>query len=124
MEKELKKPWYKKKRYIASLVGASLVLIGANSHSTPQQQISLPQVVEVSPQDSIKTANSVNTQSQATPLSNDNYYTNIDGNQVHSPAYAPSVPQGASAQCRDGTYSFSRHHSGTCSHHGGVEQWF
>ena len=33
------------------------------------------------------------------------------------------VPEGASARCRDGTYSFSRHHSGTCSRHGGVAQW-
>jgi hypothetical protein len=32
-------------------------------------------------------------------------------------------PRGATARCRDGTYSFSRHHSGTCSHHGGVAMW-
>jgi hypothetical protein len=30
---------------------------------------------------------------------------------------------GATAQCRDGTYSFSQHHSGTCSYHGGVAAW-
>lgn len=56
-------------------------------------------------------------------LSNDNYYTNVDGNQVHSPAYAPSQPSGASARCRDGTYSFSQNRRGTCSHHGGVAAW-
>jgi hypothetical protein len=32
-------------------------------------------------------------------------------------------PPGATARCRDGTYSYSRHRSGTCSHHGGVAQW-
>ena len=32
-------------------------------------------------------------------------------------------PPGATAQCRDGTYSYSTHHSGTCSHHGGVAVW-
>ena len=32
-------------------------------------------------------------------------------------------PPGATAKCRDGTYSFSQHHSGTCSHHGGVAVW-
>lgn len=32
-------------------------------------------------------------------------------------------PPGATAKCRDGTYSYSRHHSGTCSHHGGVAKW-
>jgi len=33
------------------------------------------------------------------------------------------APNGASAKCRDGTYSFSKNHRGTCSHHGGVANW-
>lgn len=56
-------------------------------------------------------------------LSNDDYYTNVDGTDVHSPAYASSEPVGATAVCRDGTYSFSQHRSGTCSRHGGVARW-
>lgn len=57
-------------------------------------------------------------------LSNNNHYTNSDGQRVHSPAYSSGgVPAGATAQCRDGSYSFSRHRSGTCSHHGGVDHW-
>jgi hypothetical protein len=64
---------------------------------------------------------------QPTPspqLSNDRHYTNSDGQQVHSPAYSSGgVPAGATAVCRDGTYSFSQHRSGTCSHHGGVAKW-
>jgi len=32
-------------------------------------------------------------------------------------------PTGATALCKDGTYSHSQHHTGTCSHHGGVSQW-
>jgi hypothetical protein len=32
-------------------------------------------------------------------------------------------PPGATARCRDGDYSYSTHHSGTCSRHGGVSQW-
>ena len=32
-------------------------------------------------------------------------------------------PPGAAAQCRDGTYSYSQHRSGTCSSHGGVAVW-
>jgi hypothetical protein len=35
-----------------------------------------------------------------------------------------AAPPGASARCRDGSYSFSKHHAGTCSHHGGVAAWF
>ncbi len=50
-------------------------------------------------------------------------YTNTYGNEVPSPYYAPSAPAGASARCRDGTYSFSQSRRGTCSHHGGVEEW-
>jgi hypothetical protein len=66
--------------------------------------------------------------SQSAPLppqlSNDNHYTNSDGRQVHSPAYSSrGVPAGATAVCGDGTYSFSQHRSGTCSHHGGVARW-
>lgn len=33
------------------------------------------------------------------------------------------APAGATAICVDGTYSYSQHRSGTCSHHGGVTQW-
>ena len=32
-------------------------------------------------------------------------------------------PTGATAKCKDGTYSKSQHHTGTCSHHGGVAEW-
>jgi hypothetical protein len=38
-------------------------------------------------------------------------------------AGADTAPPGATARCHDGTYSFSQHHSGTCSHHGGVAVW-
>lgn len=34
-----------------------------------------------------------------------------------------SAPSGATAQCRDGTYSYSAHRRGTCSWHGGVGVW-
>ena len=34
-----------------------------------------------------------------------------------------AAPPGATARCADGTYSFSQHHAGTCSHHGGVAAW-
>ena len=40
-----------------------------------------------------------------------------------SAAQATSAPRGATALCRDGSYSFSQHRSGTCSHHGGVAMW-
>jgi peptidoglycan hydrolase-like protein with peptidoglycan-binding domain len=59
-----------------------------------------------------------------TTLSNNNSYSNVNGSTVQSPSYSSNgVPAGATAICGDGTYSFSMHRSGTCSHHGGVSQW-
>ena len=53
------------------------------------------------------------------------HYRNVDGADVHSPAHTQdgATPAGASAQCRDGSWSFSLHRRGTCSHHGGVARW-
>jgi hypothetical protein len=53
----------------------------------------------------------------------DGTYTNVDGNTIPDPVSAAAPPPGATAQCNDGTYSFSQHHSGTCSSHGGVARW-
>jgi hypothetical protein len=52
------------------------------------------------------------------------HYTNTYKKRVHKPVRTSSVPAGATAECRDGTFSFSANHRGTCSHHGGVKQWF
>ena len=53
------------------------------------------------------------------------YYRNSNGVCVHRPVktQGAAVPQGATAQCGDGSYSFSQHRQGTCSHHGGVAKW-
>jgi hypothetical protein len=50
-------------------------------------------------------------------------YVNAAGNTVCRPEASPSAPAGATAECADGTYSFSQSRSGTCSHHGGVARW-
>lgn len=47
-------------------------------------------------------------------------YTNSDGQQVERPDANSS---GATARCKDGTDSHSKHKSGTCSGHGGVDEW-
>jgi hypothetical protein len=51
-------------------------------------------------------------------------YVNVDGVRVPSPVFSNTKPAGASARCRDGSFSFSQHRRGTCSHHGGVAEWF
>jgi hypothetical protein len=78
---------------------------GTNLHNTAKRQIPKAQ------------------STQAQKLSNNRYYTNKDGQRIHSPAYSPGVPAGATAVCTDGTFSFSQHRSGTCSYHGGVANW-
>ena len=50
-----------------------------------------------------------------------------------APAAAPAPPKAAAApsegkgpptaKCKDGTLSYSQHHTGTCSNHGGVAEW-
>jgi hypothetical protein len=67
------------------------------------------------------------------------YYQNSDGQCIPDPSAGGGggvpgggsgivsvpggPPPGATAICRDGDYSYSTHHSGTCSGHGGVQQW-
>lgn len=48
------------------------------------------------------------------------YYRNVDGLMIHRPMHSNHRLAGSTATCRDGSQSFSRHHRGTCSHHGGV----
>lgn len=102
---------------------SSQTLTPSDASSSSGSSISMP---APAPSDSSSTdTSSSDTGLSDTNLSNDNSYTNVDGATVHSPADSTdgSVPVGATAQCVDGTYSFSQHHSGTCSHHGGVASW-
>jgi hypothetical protein len=52
-------------------------------------------------------------------------YVNRDGAAVHQPAHTVSghPPIGATAECQDGSFSYSAHHRGACSRHGGVLRW-
>jgi len=53
---------------------------------------------------------------------NDNHYVNSSDHVVHSPSCG-AEPEKRTAECRDGSVSFSEHHRGTCSSHGGVAHW-
>ncbi len=50
-------------------------------------------------------------------------YENVDQACVQRPQQSSTPPEGATAQCKDGTYSFSQHRRGTCSGHDGVSRW-
>lgn len=137
METKEKRPWYKKKRYLVFTVILGLIILsGLNDNSSSQvksESTTVPssgfntqtyKPVQVDNSLSVPLLKSPTTSNNTTNSpSNDNYYTNVNGNTVHSPAYYNSAPVGASARCGDGTYSFSQNRRGTCSHHGGVADW-
>jgi hypothetical protein len=51
-------------------------------------------------------------------------YRSSDGTEVHGPTCDVDPANGkVTADCRDGTHSYSHHRSGTCSRHGGVAAW-
>ena len=49
--------------------------------------------------------------------------TSVASKSAPTEAASSLDPTGATAKCKDGTYSKSQHHSGTCSNHGGVAEW-
>lgn len=116
---EMKK--YKSLIYIVgAVIAVSFFIATASNSNQPSVQTSSALQIQNN-----RYAPSPQPTQQNSGLSNDNSYTNVNGDTVHSPAYINnnSAPVGATAQCRDGTYSFSQNRRGTCSHHGGVAQW-
>jgi|GEM_PF-6949745 len=61
--------------------------------------------------------------SQPAQSSCDEYYFSVDGTLVHRPTMEACKNARVTAICADGSLSYSRHHQGTCSHHGGVIEW-
>lgn len=122
--------WIKRHKVLSVFLGILLMSAGASALEGPAPSPS-PEALQASvTQASAPTTRSADiaaapVEEEESALSNDERYVNSDGESVHSPAYSEddTVPAGASAQCRDGTYSFSTHRRGTCSYHGGVDEW-
>ncbi|HAV3053228.1 DUF3761 domain-containing protein [Acinetobacter baumannii] len=70
-----------------------------------------------------KTYTSSNNYSRTKNIVNGRGYKNVDGKYISSPKKSKTQPADATAQCRDGTWSFSQNRRGTCSGHGGVAAW-
>jgi hypothetical protein len=93
-------------RRLVSVVMLTAVLFTSLAAQTPQ-----PSPAQPTPQQ----------QQNPKPKCTDNgTYVNSKGETVKRPENCSTAPQGATAQCRDGSYSFSQSRRGTCSHHGGV----
>jgi hypothetical protein len=77
------------------------------------------------PSESASTAPAAASAPAATPAAPASTAAKSAGASKSAPTAAASNtdPTGATAKCKDGTYSKSTHHSGTCSHHGGVAEW-
>ena len=54
---------------------------------------------------------------------NSSTYVNSNGEVVHSPSCGKPSEGHETAICGDGSHSYSKHHRGTCSRHGGVGKW-
>jgi hypothetical protein len=93
----------------------------SSSAASPPQATSAP-LIASPPTRSAVVSRAPTTPSTGGATSGD-YYKNVDGQEVRRPTFSSSVPAGATAQCRDGSYSFSQNRRGTCSHHGGVAKW-
>lgn len=134
---------------VTVLASIPLVLVGFAGTSSPQTQLSTQAIksqssarstatpspsVTASPASSTTPTPSVSATPSPTPAASaqpttqavdcpNGTYINSAGNTVCNPYSSSSAPAGATAQCNDGSYSFSQSHSGTCSHHGGVATW-
>jgi hypothetical protein len=97
-------------RRLTSILALATVLLASLSAQTPQSSPTQP------------TAQQQQQKSQAKCTDNGTYI-NSKGETVRRPEICSAAPQGATARCRDGSYSFSQSRRGTCSHHGGVAKW-
>jgi hypothetical protein len=102
--------------------GAAQSIAPTENKAQPvQEDIKPTQTLDTEKQSVTEKATSTSTYTIPTACGED-YYKNSDGNCVRRPTTTTS--SGATAQCRDGSYSFSQHRRGTCSGHGGVAIWF
>lgn len=139
MEGQNQKSWFKKHPILSTIGGifAFFIIVGILAPEVPQNQsanladhatetASPEPVASSTPSATPKISQTPEPIGTPVPQSYDSgdYYINSQGNKVQSPTYYDSRPAGATAQCKDGTYSFSQSRRGTCSGHGGVAQWY
>jgi hypothetical protein len=106
-------------------VWAALVLAGCGSGSAPTDKTSQfiattsTAAVTTTTERQLTTTTTRATSTTAAPTTTQPVATVPPATQP-----TPDHPAGATAKCRDGTYSYSQSRSGTCSHHGGVAIWY
>lgn len=109
-----------KQKGIAGIKELKYAVIYADGRETSRKLVS--ETVKVQPVDKIVLVGTKEKQITITSSAScgEDYYKNVDGNCIHRPSDNPS---GATAKCKDGSYSYSQHRQGTCSGHSGVAEW-
>ena len=100
-------------RRLIALLALSLLFSQQLLSQTPTQ-------VPASGPSAAQTPGAAHNESAKTKCTDNGTYVNSKGQTVPRPENCSAPPKGATAQCRDGTYSFSKSRRGTCSHQGGV----
>jgi hypothetical protein len=101
-----------------------LIALLALSLSFSQQLLAqTPTRVPSSGSSAAQTSGVAHNESAKTKCTDNGTYVNSKGQTVPRPENCKAPPKDATAQCRDGTYSFSKSRRGTCSQHGGVGKW-
>jgi hypothetical protein len=96
-------------------IGFEYGLAYSNAHQTPTRAAEVQGVTTTAPTD---TPYPTDTPTPYLPPASPTPYT-----WQAPPPQQQYVPAGATAECADGTYSYSLHRQGTCSYHGGVAEW-
>ena len=86
------------------------------------QQV-VPQTQPASQSSTNAASGSKKSKQEQANCTNNGTYMNSKGQTIPRPENCSAPPKGATARCRDATYSFSQSRRGTCSHHGGVAKW-
>src|SRR5450755_4717834 len=102
------------RRWYTFILAFSLLVL-FRPQAVPQSQPSSPPTAH--------SASNTGAKQDQTNCTNNGTYVNSKGKTVLRPETCSAVPKGVSAQCRDGSYSFSQSRRGACSHHGGVAKW-
>jgi hypothetical protein len=147
-EAPIKRSWYKKKRYLIPLgVIVLFIIIGATGGDPKPANTNHVQGAEQAAKVEQKTDEAIQApakleiqssevkeekvESTSLPAANTNTYSTPYGTPYKTPyttpyetPYATPAQNTPTALCKDGTLSYSAHRSGTCSHHGGVAQWY
>lgn len=99
---------------------------GVNKNAAPAESATTPSTSKATtpaPSTSRTPSASPPPQSPATSPAPPAKSTRAPSSTTGSSKAANTDPTGATAQCKDGTYSHAKQHTGACSHHGGVSTW-